>query len=32
MKSLKQILVQAISSDIGYELAVHWKDQGHQVR
>jgi len=32
VKSLKQILVQAISSDIGYELAVHWKDQGHQVR
>ena len=32
MKPSKQILIQAISSDIGYELAVHWKDQGHQVR
>ena len=32
MKPLKQILIQAISSDIGYELAVHWKDQGYQVR
>ena len=32
MKPLKQILIQAISSDIGYELTVHWRDQGHQVR